>query len=192
MKYDKIEVRIKLTEDLLGTVAMDPKIYSTFIESKKPEDITENESETVEKREERGWTGYHKDENGLFIYNYMIKGFLKEAGDVLKAELGVKNLKSKLTKHLFVKPRRIYLGQELADGVLERPIRASTPQGPRVSLIRSDAILQGKELSFTLCLIPHKELNIDLIKELLEYGQFNGLGQWRSGSYGQFEVVSIK
>ncbi|HPE06283.1 MAG TPA: hypothetical protein PLW50_01025 [Smithellaceae bacterium] len=82
--------------------------------------------------------------------------------------------------------------QELADGVLERPIRAQTMQGPRVSLIRSDAILQGKELGFTLNLIPHKELNKDLLKELLEYGMFNGLGQWRSGSYGQFEVVSFK
>ena len=76
--------KIVLTTEMLGTVPKDPDIYQTYIESKKPDNNTDEEYLTVEKIEERGWTGFHSDENGLFIYDYMIRGFLKNAGNVLK------------------------------------------------------------------------------------------------------------
>ena len=78
-----MKVKIKLLTEMLGTVTKDPEVYKTYIESKKPE--TQNDEEeylTVDKIEEKGQTGFHRDENGLFIYEYMIKGFLKAAGNV--------------------------------------------------------------------------------------------------------------
>jgi len=75
-----MKVKIKTKTELLGTVPKDPEVYASWIETKKPAEIQENESENVEKIEEKGWTGFMKDENGLFIYEYMIKGFLKNAG----------------------------------------------------------------------------------------------------------------
>jgi len=46
---------------MLGTVAKDQEVYKTYIESKKPAGQTEPEYLTVEKSEEKGWTGFHKD-----------------------------------------------------------------------------------------------------------------------------------
>ena len=188
----EVDVTIRLTSEMLGTVAMDQSIYTTWTESKKPTRYAdENESETVENMEDRGLTGFHKDENGLFIYNYMVMGFLKHAGNTLKEVVSVKALRSKLDNFCFVNPRRIYLEQEEPDGILERPLRATTPQGPRVAITRSFYVKAGKELQFAIRLLPHKEINFDLLDTLLQYGQLAGLGQWRSGGYGQFEIVDF-
>lgn len=182
---------IKTETEMLGTVAKDPEVYRTYIESKKPELLNgEDEYLTVEKVEEKGWTGFHKDENGLFIYEYMIKGFLKHAGNIMKDVVKVKALRSKIDDFLFISPRRISLGQNDPDGYIERPLRAMTMQGPRVTLARSDYIKEGKEISFTITLVKHKELNIELVDSLLEYGKLSGIGQFRNGGYGRFSVVS--
>ncbi len=67
-----------------------------------------------------------------------------------------------------------------------------TMQGPRVSLARSSYVEEGTELTFTLCWLPHKEFSEAMFKQLFEYGEFAGLGQFRNGGYGRFEVVSWK
>ena len=187
-----LNVVIELTSDMLGTVPKNKELYKTYLESKKPESLkTEDESITVEEIEERGWTGFHKDEQGLFIYSYMIMGFLKHSGNTLKDVVGIKALKSKLNNYCFVNPRRIYFNQDAPDGVLERSLRVMTMQGPRVTLTRSDYIKAGKKLDFAITLLNHKELTVDLIALLLEYGELIGLGQWRNGSYGRFKVIKI-
>jgi len=187
---DKRAYKIRLLTEMLGTVAQDPEVYKTYIESKKPEVLNgEDEYLTVSKIEEKGWTGFHRDDQGLFIYDYMIKGFLKNSGNVQKETMKVKALRSKLDDICFVFPRRISLGQAKADGMIERPLRAMTMQGPRVTLARSDYINAGKVLEFEIALMPHKEITWALIDSLLEYGQVMGLGQFRNGGYGRFEVV---
>ncbi len=181
--------KIQLIEDMLGTVPKDPKVYATFIESKKPNDIQEDEFTSVEKAEEKGWTGFHKDENGIFIYDYMIKGFLKNAGNVLKEAAKIKALRSKLDNYLFVFPRKIYLGQHEPDGYIERPLRAMTQKGPRVTLARSDKIKAGKIIEFEIGILDHTEIKWKLVDTLFEYGALAGLGQFRNGSYGRFVIV---
>ena len=119
----------------------------------------------------------------------MIKGFLKNSGNVQKEIMKVKALRSKLDDVCFVFPRRISLGQATPDGMIERPLRAMTMQGPRVTLARSDYVSAGKVLDFEIGLMPHKEITWALIDSLLEYGQVMGLGQFRNGGYGRFEVV---
>ena len=192
MEGGGMKVKIKLTTEMLGTVTKDPEVYKTYIESKKPETVTEDEYLTVEKIEEKGWTGFHQDEGGMFIYEYMVKGFLKAAGNVLKDIIKIKALRSKIDDYVFIKPRKIYLGQSKADGVIERPLRCMTMQGPRVTLARSDYINAGKEIEFDITLIPHKEINEDTILTLLKHGELMGLGQFRNGGYGRFEVISAE
>lgn len=187
-----MKVKIKLTTEMLGTVTKDPEVYKTYIESKKPETVTEDEYLTVEKIEEKGWTGFHQDEGGMFIYEYMVKGFLKAAGNVLKDIIKIKALRSKIDDYVFIKPRKIYLGQSKADGVIERPLRCMTMQGPRVTLARSDYIKAGKEIEFEIILIPHKEIKEETILTLLKHGELMGLGQFRNGGYGRFEVISVE
>lgn len=187
MLWEKI--KIELTTQMLGTVTKDPEVYKTYIESKKPESIDEKEYLTVEKIEEKGWTGFHKDDKGLFIYEYMIKGFLKHAGNVLKDIVKIKALRSKIDNYVFISPRRIYLNQDKPDGIIERPLRAMTAQGPRVTIARSDYIKEGKKIEFEVTLIPHKEITIKKIMELFKYGELMGLGQFRNGGYGRFKIL---
>lgn len=189
MKVEEKKLKIKLITPMLGTIPKDPEIYKTYIESKKPQSNGEDESQDIEKVEQKGWTGFRADENGLYLYDYMVKGFLKHAGNVLKEVVKVKALRSKLDDFVFVEPRKIYLGKDEADGVFERPISVMTMQGPRTSIMRSDFVNEGLELEFTIKLLPHKEISWSVIETLLEYGKLLGLGQFRNGSFGRFEVI---
>lgn len=185
---EKRTVVIKTITEMLGTVTKDPEVYKTYIESKKPEGIDEQEYLTVDKIEEKGWTGFHRDENGIFIYEYMVKGFLKHAGNVLKDVVKVKALRSKIDDFVFIAPRRIYVGKAEPDGYIERPLRAMTMQGPRVTLARSDKLNEGLLISFDITLLPHKDLSWDLLRRLFDHGELMGLGQFRNGGYGRFVV----
>jgi hypothetical protein len=183
------KVEIEFINPMLGTVPKDPEIYKTFIETKKPETEKDEEHTSVEKIEEKGWTGFHKDDKGYFIYNYMIKGFLKNAANNLKEQLGKKALKSKINNFVFIEPRKIYFGKKEVDGVLERPLRAQTAQGPRVTLARSDYMNEETRIKFNIIILDHPEIKESLIDTLLEYGKLMGLGQFRNGEYGSFKLV---
>ena len=181
-------ITIELITPMLGTVPKNKEIYADFVATKNPAGIDNEEVQTIEEIEEKGWTGFHSDEQGLFVYDYFIKGFLKNAGNVLKDELKIKALRSKISDFLFVKPRKIYIGQRV-DGVLERPLRGQTAQGQRVTLVRSDFIKEGTKITFQLKLLPHKELTWEVIDSLWLYGEDQGLGQFRGGGYGRFKTV---
>lgn len=197
---EKKEIKIRFISPMLGTVPKDPEIYKTYISDKaiekhpdKEEEINE-EIDSVQKIEKKGWTGFHQDDNGLFIYDYMIKGFVKSAVETLMENGSIKKIvayKKWIDRTFFVFPRKIYFGKTKPDQIIERPLRAMTAQGPRVSLARSDAISGGSELSFNIEVLKNnKNLTIDTIIEALKYGKYVGLGQWRgSGGYGQFEVI---
>jgi hypothetical protein len=189
-------VKIRMTERFLGT-APDPEIYEKYISSLAPEgtDTAEELLTLQSDAEERGTTRFHKDEEGLFIYNYMIVGFLKEAGNSLKEQLGssgIKAVKSKIENFVFVSPRKIRFGTEQPDGLLDRPKRIDTPVGKKSVLGRSEYMDSGLELEFTIKVLKHKEITGEVIRSILEYGQFKGLGQWRNGGFGSFEVIEFE
>lgn len=206
---------------MLGTVPKDKEIYRTYIEAKKaeraelivagtragggpknlPDDV---EADTVPQVDEsRGWTGFHENENGLFLYDYAVKGALKEAGNVLKDQIGIKALRSKIDNYVFVFPRKVYILDEETneaikkpDGIFERPLRAQTMQGPRVSLVRSDQVNAGRKLRFEIRAIedsPIPKLE-EVLRQCMEYWELKGLGQFRNGSFGRctFEMLEQK
>ena len=183
------KITIELITQMLGTVPKNKEIYADFIATKNPSGIDNAEIESIEEIEERGWTGFHSDGKGLFVYDYFIKGFIKNAGNVLKDIVKVKNLRNKIGEYAFVCPRIIYLGKDKPDGYIERPLRAQTMQGPRVTLVRSDYIKEGTKIEFIIKLLKHKEITWEIIDELLRYGELQGLGQFRNGGYGRFKVV---
>ena len=183
---------IELQEDMLGTVPKDKEVYKTYIESKKPVDKKDDEAVTVPNAEERGWTGFHSDGNGLFVYDYLIKGFIKASGKVLKGIVDIKNLRSKIDDFVFVFPRRIYLGKTIPDGVFERPLRGNTPMGERVTLVRSDFIKAGTLITFEVGLLKHNEISWEKVNRLMAHGELMGLGQFRNGSFGRFKVIDVK
>ena len=134
------------------------------------------------------------------MFDYKVRGFLKEAAAAVTGRTGLTAYKSKIDRWLFVLPRRIYMtngvGQIIAEpqGALERPIRAMTMQGPRVSVKRSDLVREGARMSFRLVVLPlgERELTRERIGSWFDYGQWTGMGEWRTGSYGRFKVVSFE
>jgi hypothetical protein len=196
IEVNSMVVTVRLINPMLGTVPKSKHVYTDYVESKKPTngtaDLSEVEAETVmEALEAKGWTGFHADENGLFVYDYFIKGFFKNAGNILKDQLKVKNLRSKLDNNLFIFPRRVSLGKKLPDGCVERPIRCQTMQGPRVTIAKSDSVDAGTEFSFEVVWLETSDVKEEKLKKMLGYGKLQGFGQFRGGGYGQFEVVTI-
>ncbi len=197
------EVELVLTCEMLGTVPKNKEIYGDYIASKaelSDEELDEElESVPESKDEESGWTGFHTDDEGRpFIYDYVIKGFFKDACGMLRRAPGTRS--KALTAHkkvidglVFATPRQIHLllpeGAEL--GVLERPLRATTAKGDRVALARSDTAPAGTVIRFTVTVVGN-QVPEALLHEWFTYGQRRGLGQWRNAGYGTFDYTLTK
>ena len=205
MLIERIDVKLNFLSPILGSLPADPALLTKFIASKAPSPWQATEEEDVAKdREEeytsdRGLTVFATDEKGLFLYDYHIKGFLKEAGNVLKdtEDIKIKNLRSKIDNYVFIQPRRIYLCREEGsyiqeeDEIFERPLRAQTMKGPRVSLVASEKIDLPIICHFEIEILENKEVTWEVIQKLLDYGQYKGLGQWRNGGWGRFEWKKV-
>jgi len=192
----RYKLRVLFTEQSLGSSPCDPEVYAKFIATKARDEKIDTGEEVatipVEQREQTGWTVFHKDEKGLFFFDYKVRGFLKEASKAITGK-GITACHSKIDKWVFVHPRRLPLvrdGEVIAkpDGVLERPIRMMTMQGPRVALKRSDFVMEGTAFESIISVLPlgQHEITEKVLCSWLDYGQFSGFGDWRTGSYGRF------
>lgn len=195
-----MKIRIKFTDEVLGSSPAREDIYKDYIASKAPDASTiEDEVAAigVEAVERNGMTVFPRTADGKpFIYDYQVRGFFKESiGALAKAgkagyEGGracakVKAYKKAVDQHLFVQPRQIPYNGVDEIGACVRPLRADTAQGPRVSLAKSETIPAGAWIEFeTITLMPELDA---CIREALEYGKLHGLGQWRNSGKGTFE-----
>jgi len=189
------KVKLTFVEEILGTVPRDREIYQTWVQTQAlelTEDQIEQELNTIEEIEEKGWTGFHLVDGNPILYDYVVKGFFKDACGMLRRADGT--LSAKVTAYkrvidglVFVRPRQIPLrlpdGQEM--GVNERPLRAQTAQGERVALARSDTCPAGTTMEFSVIVMG--KVSKELLKEWLDYGRWRGLGQWRNAGWGVFE-----
>lgn len=198
LEASTLKVRLTLKEIILGTVPKNKAIYAQYIAGKAAisDDKKKEEVETVEETEAKGWTGFHQDKTGIFLYDYVIRGFLKAAGYALsqQKEMKITAYKTKIDNLVIPRPRRIYFrdakGQIMKspDGVVERPLRAMTAQGPRVTLARSDCLNAGCYIEFEILLLKNKDITPQIIANWMGFGECSGLGQFRSGGYGRFDV----
>ncbi len=192
----ELKVKLTFTEDVLGTASGNPEIHKEFIASKAP-DAKSIEQEVaavgVEEVVEKSMTVFPKLADGTpFIYDYQIRGFFKEACGVLRKVPAT--LSSKVTAYkkmvdglVFIKERQIPIdmhGCRLDS--CQRPLRASTAQGERVSLANSEVVPSGSTIDFTVICLADGDIKI--VKEWLDYGRFKGLGQWRNSGKGRFTV----
>jgi hypothetical protein len=67
--------------------------------------------------------------------------------------------------------------------------QALTAQGPRVSLVGSEVVHPPVEIRFTVEVLRNQEVTPDLLRSLMEYGRYKGIGQWRNASYGTFDYT---
>ena len=198
----EMKVRITFTEPVLGTKPSDPEIHSTYVASKAPDakSIAEEvAAHGVEAVEEKGKTIFDKMEDGTpYLWDYQLKGFMKEAARTLKKVTGTKT--SKATAYIKtvdnfvfvfgpyrdrerVLPLYMPMDLDLLATDCQRPLRAQTMQGERVALAHSEEAPAGTYFECTIeCL---RDADMALVREWLDYGRYKGMGQWRNAGWGR-------
>lgn len=195
----EIKVKLTFTESILGTSPANEEIYREFIGS-KAEDAATIEDEVAalgaEAVADKGMTVFPRLDDGTpFFYDYQIKGFFKDTCGGLRKVKGTKSEKIKaykkeIDKLIFPAPRTIPILFDGEAGECQRPLRAQTAQGERVSLAISEEIPAGATCAFTIvCLCDE---HADVVREWLDYGKFSGIGQWRNSGHGRFDWEEIE
>lgn len=198
----KLDVRLTLTEEALGTSSSSKELHKEYIASKAP-DAKSTEEEVaalgVDVVDEKGRTVFPRmavgdDDDIPFVWDYQLKGFFKDAAKMMKKVSGsecskVRAYKQAIDGLIFVDRRKIPWMNE--DGTpahvgptCERPLRASTPMGERVALASSETVPAGSHLEFGIILLDKTLL--PMVKECLTYGRLRGLCQWRNSGKGTF------
>ena len=194
----EITVKITLLEDMLGTSSADKEIHETYIASKAPDAMSTAEEVAavgVEEVIEKAMTVFPRDKDGCpIVWDYQIKGMFKDACGMLRKVKGTKSSNIKAYKKdidglIFVTPRKIRIDLSGEMSTLQRPLRASTPQGERVALANSETVPAGSTLELKIVCLSDD--HIDIVKEWLDYGLLRGLGQWRNAGYGRFSYEVI-
>lgn len=194
------EIKVKLTfiEPILGTSPGNDEVYREFIGSKAP-DAASVEDEVAalgaDAVAEKGMTVFPRMEDGTpFLYDYQIKGFFKDTCGGLRKVEGTKSSKIKaykkeIDKLIFPEPRCIPFQFDGDITECQRPLRAQTMQGERVSLAMSEQIPAGATVTFSVvCLCDDHE---KAVREWLDYGRWSGIGQWRNSGKGRFRWEEI-
>lgn len=199
----KMHVKLTFIEPVLGTAPNNAEIYRDFVGSKAPNAATVEEEVAAlgaDAVAEKGMTVFPRNAAGQpIVYDYQIKGFFKDSCGMLsrvggKTEDGKKrkvNESSKLTAYkktidglIFVQPREIPFEFDGNIGCCQRPLRAMTMQGERVTLAMSEEIPAGARCEFDVVCLADE--NVDAVIEWLDYGVLRGLGQWRNSGKGRF------
>ena len=200
-----MKVKITLIEEVLGSSPSNEELLATYIASKAPTDeLTSEEIDNIKAQNaEDRITIFPRQADGTpFIYDYQIKGMLKDSCKALaaagkagypggKACARLKAYKKLIDGLIFVSPREIpYNMNGMRMDYCERPLRASTPQGERVSIAKSETVPAGSTIEFEItCLDPKLE---DMVRECLDYGKLRGLGQWRNSGKGRYTWEEVK
>lgn len=182
----ELKVRLTFIAPILGTSPNNEDIYRDFIGTKAPDPTTvEDEVEAigVDGVVEKGKTVFPKLDDGTpYFYDYQIKGFFKDTCGGLRKVSGtasskIKAFKKEIDKLIFPEPRCIPIRFDGEMGECQRPLRAQTAQGERISLAISEQIPAGAVCEFTVvCLCDDHE---KAVREWLDYGKYSGMGQWR-------------
>lgn len=195
-----MHVHIDFVDEILGTAAGSEDIHGDYIASKAPDAMSmseEIEAIGAEGVREKGMTVFPRNKKGEPIFwNYQIKGFFKSACQAQKMVTGsysgkVKAYKRKIDLGIFVfadandkAKRDIVIHTDKAIGECQRPLRAQTAQGERVAIADSECIAPGAWIEFSVVMLdPHDK---KLVCEWLDYGIYNGIGQWRNAGKGAF------
>lgn len=195
----EIKVKITFTEPILGTSPANEDVFRDFIGSKAPDASTIDDEVAALGADAvvgKSMTVFPRLEDGTpFLYDYQIKGFFKDTCSGLRKVKSsesskIKAFKKEIDKLIFPTPRCIPIHFDGKMGECQRPLRAQTMQGERVSLAISEQIPAGATIEFSvLCYVDDDE---KAVCEWLDYGERSGIGQWRNSGKGRFKWERIE
>jgi hypothetical protein len=198
MKLQTYGLKVEFMTPVLGSQPT-RDVATSYLAAKHGFTIPEDEIETLPDALEQGTTVFHRGRvnggEGPVLFDYQMKGFLKHAGSTMNKQVegGVANLRSKIANLVFVSPRMIPLivppGGEM--DIIERPLRAQTAQGERVALARSEMLPEGTSFRCGMTVFPGPIIE-EVLRELLDYGFYQGIGQWRGGGWGRFRYELVR
>jgi len=167
--------------------------------------------EIIEEASNKTSTIFLKDKDGLpFLSGHVIKGFLKNAAEQITRTREKKNglfLGSATASiaylnnyvgigtnvEFFFNGKKCDIDKDLHGNTvyLERPLRAKTAKGERVSLASSEIISNLCDIKFQLRILKGAPIPIEQLFGLFEFGEISGLSQWRNSSlYGNIRLKS--
>lgn len=216
MKKETMRVRCTFIDSILGGEPNSKELHEDYIQSKIPDDqyepeelerIKSEELQALMEGDEKGKTVFYRNEAGEpCLKNNHIKGFFKSACAALKSDKDT--LSSKMTSYKKEIDTKIFVFADASDrssrfipiqnygeiGSCQRPLRAQTMQGERVAIADSEEIHEGAFIEFDVVMLKHdkKPIKPELIEEWLQFGEFNGLGQWRNSGHGAFTYEVIE
>ena len=143
MKTTQMNVKLTFTEPLLGTTSANKEIHEKYIASLAP--TAANTAEEVamfgtEAVIESGMTIFPRNDDGVpILWDYQIKGFFKDACQMLSRVDGTASKKLKAFKKvidglIFPNPRRIPITVHGEIRRCQRPLRAQTAMGEKIAL----------------------------------------------------------
>lgn len=185
-------IKLTFTEPVLGTAPNNKNIMREFIASKAPDAIKAEEEIAAigaEAAADKAMTVFPRVNGKPVFWDYQIKGFFKDTCSALARakytkSSGVKAYKKVIDGMIDAFPRAIPIEVNGEIGECQRPLRAQTAQGERVSLANSEEIPAGSKIKFSVVL--KDSAHESLLREWLDNGWYRGLGQWRNASKGRF------
>ena len=192
-RVDTMKVRLTFIDDLLASSPANDELYREHVGKHAPDPSTIDDEVAalgVNEVVEKGKTIFPRNDAGEpCVYNYQVRGFFKNACKSLKnlPDVYSKDItanKAVVDRYVFVKERYIPIQFDGDITDCQRPLRAQTMQGERVALSNSESVPAGAYIEFTVMTIFPGLM--DVVREWLDYGQFNGLGQWRNSGKGTF------
>ena len=157
-------------------------------------------------------TIFLKDEQGLpYLSPHVLKGYLKKAATAIcklrtmkKSTFLWSERHSIYLINYYFKPSPVVFEDEKGNRLdirrkedgkpeyLSRPLRAKTPLGERVALASSE-VVDAPIMAFDLTISDYCDVSLKDIKELFNFGEFHGIGQWaNSGTYGIFSLLECE
>ncbi len=202
-KQKKLRVRIEFLEEALGTLPGNENLMRDYVASKSPDTAKTMEEEIaslgLDGVEDKKMTVFPKAADGNPIYfDYQLKGFFKDSWRALakagktgyaggKAASTYSAYIKAIDKLMFIGPRQCHIDTHgMLMDTCERPLRAQTPQGERVSIAKSETIPAGSTVDFVIVFLDQSDKFEDAVRECLDYGVYSGLSQWRNSGKGRF------
>lgn len=205
------DLKLEFKDRLMGGIPKNPDLIGDWLKAREPsesafqkrsaagetmtpvETLAKEVADTIEAEEERAWTGFQSDDNGLFVRKDHIKAHIKDCANVLRQMLDVTALRAKVADRVFPEPDRIYLLVDSTDDIVqaptdywEHPVHVMTPKGKRSALKRTDYVT-GAHVELKLRVLDDKIVTAKELTQILEYGSVHGFGAERGLGNGQYD-----